>query len=93
MWELQEKLRKATKTRAARRFYGCVNFPECDFAINTLPISNKLCPDCKLGPLLPVGDTNARCYDSKECGFRSSLKDLGVSQDQLVNPIKLWYIR
>ena len=87
--ELQEKLRKATKTRAARRFYGCVNFPECDFAINTLPISNKLCPDCKLGPLLPVGDTNARCYDSKECGFRSSLKDLGVSQDQLVNPIKL----
>ncbi|MFL2756500.1 MAG: type I DNA topoisomerase [Dehalococcoidia bacterium] len=87
--EIQERITRASKTKPSKRFYGCANFftdSNCNYAINAIPISQKLCPDCS-GPLLPVGDTRARC-PSKECSFRSSLKDLGVTADQLINPIQ-----
>ena len=48
-------------------FYGCTNYPDCKFAVNTMPLSQP-CPDCD-GLLLPARGQNARCA-SKECGYR-----------------------
>ena len=54
-------------------FFGCSNYPDCNFAVNTKPL-NESCPLCS-GILLPSGRDNARC-SSKECGFRGAIEEL-----------------
>ena len=52
------------KTRKGRIFYGCANYPECDFTSWKRPLP-KPCPQC--GGLLVVADKrNAQCLDCEE---------------------------
>jgi DNA topoisomerase-1 len=47
------------KTRKGRTFYGCANYPNCDFTSWKLPLAHP-CPDC--GGLLVVANKNqAQC--------------------------------
>jgi DNA topoisomerase-1 len=40
--------------------YGCVRYPECDFAVNHPPIADKPCPEC--GSLLVNRPKSIRCW-------------------------------
>jgi DNA topoisomerase-1 len=52
------------KTRKGRLFYGCANYPNCDFTSWKLPLSTP-CPAC--GGLLVVADKkNAQCTQCEE---------------------------
>ena len=52
------------KTRKGRTFYGCANYPNCDFTSWKLPLP-KPCPEC--GGLLVVADRqNAQCLKCEE---------------------------
>jgi DNA topoisomerase-1 len=47
------------KTRKGRTFYGCANYPNCDFTSWKLPLAHP-CPNC--GGLLVVANKNqAQC--------------------------------
>jgi len=49
----------ARKTRKGRTFYGCANYPNCDFTSWKLPLSHP-CPEC--GGMLVVANKNqAQC--------------------------------
>jgi DNA topoisomerase-1 len=47
------------KTRRGRTFYGCVNYPECDFTSWKRPLPAP-CPNCS-GLLVVDGKRSARC--------------------------------
>lgn len=52
------------KTRKGRTFYGCANYPNCDFTSWKLPLP-KPCPAC--GGLLVVANKNqAQCLDCQD---------------------------
>jgi DNA topoisomerase-1 len=51
------------KTRKGRLFYGCANYPECDFASWERPV-RKPCPQCG-GLMTEAGKDSAKCT---ECG-------------------------
>ena len=52
------------KTRKGRVFYGCANYPNCDFTSWKLPLP-KPCPEC--GGMLVVADKqNAQCMQCEE---------------------------
>jgi DNA topoisomerase-1 len=52
------------KTRKGRIFYGCANYPECDFTSWKLPLSTP-CPQC--GGMLVVANKNtAQCLNCEE---------------------------
>jgi len=52
------------KTRKGRLFYGCVNYPVCDFTSWKLPLA-KPCPECG-GLLVVVDKQNAQCISCEE---------------------------
>lgn len=57
------------KSKKRRVFYGCSNFPDCNFISWDKPIKEK-CPKCK-GPMTErkrKNDTIQKCLD-KECGY------------------------
>jgi DNA topoisomerase-1 len=52
------------KTRKGRTFYGCANYPNCDFTSWKLPLA-KPCPEC--GGLLVVANKNqAQCLQCQD---------------------------
>ncbi len=53
------------KSKKGRRFYGCINSPDCDFMTWQKP-SNEKCPQCQ-GVLLEKGNKLV-CMDEK-CGY------------------------
>ena len=57
------------KGKRGRPFYGCENYPDCDFTANAVPVNEK-CPKCG-SPYLLKGRKYNRCPD-KECGYKSS---------------------
>jgi DNA topoisomerase-1 len=52
------------KTRKGRIFYGCANYPNCDFTTWNKPI-NKACPSCG-GLLVIQGKQTAKCLNCEE---------------------------
>ena len=57
------------RSKKGRTFYGCSNFPDCNFVSWDEPISEK-CPRCK-GPMvkkITKQKTTIKCMD-KECGY------------------------
>ncbi len=44
------------KTKRGDTFYGCVNYPKCDFASN-LKLVNEVCPQCKSAYVLEVANS------------------------------------
>ncbi len=64
------------KTRKGRTFYGCANYPTCDFTSWKLPLPRS-CPEC--GGLLVVADKhNAQCLNCEE---RFSLDEVSNGDD------------
>jgi DNA topoisomerase-1 len=63
------------KSKRGRKFYGCVQYPNCDFVSWDLPVKEK-CPEC--GSLMVQKGTSSRkkvvCTDEK-CGFTRELAD------------------
>lgn len=57
------------RSRKGRTFYGCANYPECDFATNRTPLSEP-CPEC--GSLLVERGRGAQCT---ECAWRGARPD------------------
>jgi DNA topoisomerase-1 len=52
------------KTRKGRIFYGCANYPECDFTSWKRPLPTP-CPQC--GGMLVIADkNNAQCLNCEE---------------------------
>jgi DNA topoisomerase-1 len=63
------------KTRKGRTFYGCANYPNCDFTSWKLPLP-KPCPEC--GGMLVVSDKrNAQCLSCEE---RFPLEEVTVEE-------------
>ena len=61
------------KTRKGRIFYGCANYPDCDFTSWKRPIKNA-CPNC--GGLLAIKNKNeVQCIKCEET-FLSSVFEL-----------------
>ncbi|MBM3152846.1 MAG: type I DNA topoisomerase [Chloroflexi bacterium] len=52
------------KTRKGRIFYGCVNYPNCEFTSWKKPIQNP-CPTCK-GMLVIANKREVQCMDCQE---------------------------
>jgi DNA topoisomerase-1 len=52
------------KTRKGRVFYGCANYPNCDFTSWKRPLPNP-CPNCK-GMLVIANKREAQCLDCEE---------------------------
>ena len=53
------------KTRKGRKYYGCINNPECDFMVWQKPVEQK-CPKC--GSIMLQKGNKLVCSDEK-CGY------------------------
>ena len=53
------------KTQKGRKYYGCLNHPECDFMSWQKP-SGKLCPEC--GKVMVEKGNKLVCMDNT-CGY------------------------
>ena len=58
-------------TRKGRPFYGCINYPECDF-MSWNRLVKKPCPQC--GKYMVIKGKKIVCSDA-ECGYTESLPD------------------
>jgi DNA topoisomerase-1 len=63
------------RTRKGRTFYGCVNYPECDFTSWKLPLKEP-CPNCK-DLLVVASKREAQCL---KCEEKFPLDDVQVEQ-------------
>jgi len=58
----------ARKTKRGDIFYGCTNYPKCDFASN-LKLVNKTCPKCESAYLLELANAKGTflvCPNNRE---------------------------
>jgi DNA topoisomerase-1 len=60
----------ARRSKKGRKFYGCSNYPECDFVLWNKPIA-KHCPQCE-SLLVEKGSRKGVYYQciNKECGYK-----------------------
>jgi DNA topoisomerase-1 len=66
------------KTRKGRVFYGCANYPECDFATWEKPVAER-CPACG-GLMTEAGKNSIKC---SECGTtKERLPEEAASKEQ-----------
>ncbi|MCP4646842.1 MAG: DNA topoisomerase I, partial [bacterium] len=60
------------RTKRKKVFYGCSNYPKCDFAVWEKPLSVP-CPECK-GLLIPVKKkTMVRCA---QCNYEGNMEEI-----------------
>jgi len=66
------------RSRKGRVFYGCANYPECDFATWDKPVP-QLCPECG-GLMTEAGKDSVKCI---RCGTRRALlrEEAAVQQE------------
>lgn len=62
------------KTQKGRKYYGCMNFPECDFMTWQRP-SNKKCPQC--GNVMLHKGNKLVCMD-EQCGYVEKVQDKNI---------------
>ena len=62
------------RSRKGRTFYGCSNYPKCNFSVKSKPLP-QACPHCQ-GLLIPVSSKTAKCLD---CGLKIKLEELEAS--------------
>ncbi|MCY4529793.1 MAG: type I DNA topoisomerase [Chloroflexi bacterium] len=53
-----------------RKFYGCANYPDCDFTVNRKPLGVP-CPECK-GLLVEQGRERCQC---RECDYKGPVPE------------------
>ncbi len=73
------ELVQRSSRKSGRPFYGCSNYPNCNFLTNQEPLPQP-CPDCG-GLVVASSRTNASCND-KECGWQGSREELTSEQPQ-----------
>ncbi len=73
------ELVQRSSRKSRRPFYGCSNYPNCNFLTNQEPLPQP-CPDCG-GLVVATSRTNASCND-KECGWQGSREELTSEQPQ-----------
>jgi DNA topoisomerase I len=69
-----------SKKRGSRSFYGCTNYPKCDFKLWQKPV-NEPCPLCQHPFLLHGGgqkNPKLICGRGKECGYSRPLEEAGA---------------
>ena len=70
--------RKAKKGNRRSTFYGCSNYPTCNFAVNQKPLPEP-CPECS-GLMVQRGRNTAKCtkcaYSEPLGSSEQALKDL-----------------
>jgi DNA topoisomerase-1 len=69
--DLVEKMSKKGRT-----FYGCSNYPTCNFAVNQKPQSRP-CPNCR-GLMVASGSDSARCI---KCKSRHKLEEIKEAEE------------
>ncbi len=60
------------KTKKGRKYYGCVDNPECDFMVWQKPSGNK-CPEC--GSMLLYKGNKLACMN-ENCGYVTQIPEL-----------------
>jgi DNA topoisomerase I len=68
-----------SKKRGSRSFYGCANYPKCDFKLWQKPV-NEPCPLCQHPFLVHGGgqkNPKLMCGRGKECGYSRPLEEAG----------------
>ena len=73
------ELVQRSSRKSRRPFYGCSNYPNCNFLTNQEPLPQP-CPDCG-GLVVATSRTDAACND-KECGWQGSREELTAEQPQ-----------
>ena len=76
------------KTKRGDLFYGCVNYPKCDFASN-LKLVNQVCPKCDSAYLLEVTNdkgTYLVCPNNREA-LPKRRKKKGALEEELTTPL------
>ncbi|HYO96391.1 MAG TPA: DNA topoisomerase, partial [Polyangiaceae bacterium] len=72
-----------SKKRGSRSFYGCANYPTCDFKLWQKPVQEP-CPLCK-NPFLVMagGAKNPKliCGRGKECGYSRPVEEQEIGAD------------
>jgi DNA topoisomerase-1 len=66
------------RSRKGRVFYGCSNYPECDFTSWKRPLTTP-CPNCQ-GLLITENKNHAACLD---CNTIFEKENLSISEDEL----------
>jgi len=70
-----------SKKRGSRSFYGCTNYPQCDFKLWQRPVKEP-CPQCD-SPFLVMGggqkNPKLMCPKGKECGYSRPLDEQELS--------------
>jgi DNA topoisomerase-1 len=79
-----------SKKRGGKAFYGCANYPKCDFKVWQKPIK-EACPQCNHPFLVIAGGKNPKlvCGRGKECGYSRPLEEnepLGGENGQSEQP-------
>ena len=64
--------------KGGRKFYGCANYPDCDFTVNRKPLGQP-CPECS-GLLVEQGRERCQCRD---CDYRGPVPE-AVDTGELV---------
>ncbi len=59
-------VQRRQRGKSGRRFYGCSNYPACEFATNRRPLPTP-CPEC-VGVLVAAGRDQVRCLGCKYSG-------------------------
>ena len=75
------------KTRRGDTFYGCVNYPKCDFSSNQKMV-NEVCPKCDSAYLLEVANAKGTflvCPNNREALPRRRAKK-GAKVEEPVTP-------
>jgi DNA topoisomerase-1 len=68
-----------SKKRGSRSFYGCTNYPKCDFKLWQKPV-NEPCPLCQHPFLVHGGgqkNPKLLCGRGKECGYSRPVEEAG----------------
>jgi DNA topoisomerase I len=76
------------KTKRGDLFYGCVNYPKCDFASN-LKLVNQVCPKCDSAYVLEVTNdkgTYLVCPNNREA-LPKRRKKKGAPEEELTTPL------
>jgi DNA topoisomerase-1 len=66
-----------SKKRGSRSFYGCTNYPKCDFKVWQRPVSEP-CPLCQHPFLVQGGGQKSPkllCPRGKECGYSRPIEE------------------
>ncbi|HEY6556747.1 MAG TPA: type I DNA topoisomerase [Polyangiaceae bacterium] len=79
-----------SKKRGGKAFYGCANYPKCDFKVWQKPVK-EACPQCNHPFLVIAGGKNPKlvCGRGKECGYSRPLEEnepLGAENGQSEQP-------